>query len=475
MDGWRTDPIARFLDALQTRRTALGGTVGGLLVLADAARSELVDAGKKRKKRKKRCGKKKTRCKGVCVNTNKDPLNCGGCGQKCDPNEQCRNGVCGCDVCDNARECPYQSVQAAIDAANAGATITICKGSFDGAIVVSKNLTLVGNGADDTELDGNGEGSTVTIAEGVTATISGVTISGGTGTLVPAEGFIEGGGILNRGTLAVLDSVITDNEAERGGGILNLDERDLILDNTVVKNNKVATDKPAGTFGGGILNLFGGHLTVQNGSAIENNKGGNSAGIHNNGTLVMSDSTVENNDAEFDGAGIINDEGEATLNNSIVRGNTTKQGRGGGILNLGFTLIIENGSQITDNTAATSGGGIFNQGIGILQVTDSAITENTASEDGGGLFNISGNVTLTRATVSDNAAGSRGGGAFNSGPVLPHAPASLTLENSVIEENRADLGGGILDENEGVVTLDTQSRVVDNIPDNCIGTGACNP
>jgi len=48
-----------------------------------------------------------------------------------------------------------------------------------------------------------------------------------------------------------------------------------------------------------------------------------------------------------------------TLNNSTVSGNTTKQGNGGGIENLG-TLTLSN-STVSGNMATSEGGGIFIQ------------------------------------------------------------------------------------------------------------------
>jgi hypothetical protein len=483
MDRWRFDAMTRFLDALRTRRTALGETVAGLLVLAGLAGfGEADEAGarnrhkkRRRRRRRNRCRGGTTRCGSSCVNLNTDPNNCGRCGRECDADEQCRGGVCGCDVCDDDEACPFQTVQAAVDAAGAGATITICKGSYDGNVVVTKNLTLVGAGADDTKLEGEDGGSVVTIADGVTATIRGVTISGGTGTFLPTEGFVAGGGVLNRGTLTLVDAVVSNNRAERGGGILNFDGRDLTLDNTLVMDNRAVTDKPEGTFGGGILNLFSGNLVIRNGSAIVRNRSLNSAGIHNNGKLEMTDSVVQNNVADFDGAGIINDEGDARLSNTVVRRNTAQAGRGAGILNLGFNVIIENGSEIRENSAGTNGGGIFNQVVGTMQISDSAIARNEADEDGGGIYNIGGDVTLTRATVSDNEAGGRGGGAFNSGPDGPSTSSKLALESSTIRDNEADDGGGIFNTAGGLVTLDGQSSVTDNDPNNCVGTGVCPP
>ena len=331
----------------------------------------------------------------------------------------------------------------------------------------------MGAGADDTKLEGEDGGSVVTVADGVTATITGVTISGGTGT--PNAGFLEGGGVFNRGTLTLTGCVVSNNQAERGGGILNFTERQMTLDNTLVMDNKVVSSKPGPTFGGGILNLFSAQLTVSNGSAIVRNRAHNSAGIHNNGRLEMLDSLVKDNVADFDGAGIINDEAVALLVDTVIRDNTATAGRGGGILNLGFELTVQNGSEIRANSAGTNGGGLFNEPVGKANFSNSAILENEANGDGGGVYNNRGAVTLLQTTVTDNEAGGRGGGAFNSGPPGGVSiPARLLLAGSTIARNDAsDDGGGIFNTENGDVTLDAQSSVVNNDPNNCVGTDAC--
>ncbi|MGH2616987.1 MAG: hypothetical protein ACRDJC_17270, partial [Thermomicrobiales bacterium] len=439
MDDRLREALTGLLDAIRTRRGAVRDAVAGATALTLIAAPDDAEAVKRRKKKRRRRRNRRKRCRGGttrcplvgCVNLNTDPQNCGRCGRECDAGEACRDGVCGCDVCDDEDACPFQSVQAAVDAATAGDTITVCKGSFDGNVTIDKDLTLVGAGSDDTKLEGEDGGSVVTVADGVTATIQGVSISGGTGS--PNEGFLEGGGVFNRGTLTLVDAAVTNNQAERGGGTLNFSEAELTLDNSVVADNEAVSDAPGATFGGGILNLFGARLVVRNGSAIVDNRSLNSAGIHNNGILEAFDSLVANNDAEFDGAGIINDEGDITLNNTVVRDNEAAQGRGGGILNLGFDLRIESGSEISENKAGTNGGGIFNEPVGRVSIADSAILDNEATADGGSIYNNGGQVTLTRTVVARNDADFRGAGVFISG-VGGLEAGRLTLEATTIRD-----------------------------------------
>src|SRR5262249_26040389 len=87
-------------------------------------------------------------------------------------------------------------------------------------------------------VSGGGESRAVPIDPGVTAAISGLTITGGSDTF--------GGGIINFGTLTVTKSTISGNIASAsGGGIQNL--------NTLVVTGCNVEDNTA-TSGGGINN-----------------------------------------------------------------------------------------------------------------------------------------------------------------------------------------------------------------------------
>ena len=140
------DTVARLLHAMQTRRGALRGAIIGGAVTALSVAPGPTDAAK-RKERHRRCPDGKTRCSGVCVDTRTDPRNCGSCGNDCNDDEVCRNGDCvkqRCTVCDDDDECPFQSVQAAVDAATPGSVITICEGTYRENIVIAKDVELRG-------------------------------------------------------------------------------------------------------------------------------------------------------------------------------------------------------------------------------------------------------------------------------------------------------------------------------------------
>jgi hypothetical protein len=521
LDDRRIDAIARLLGTIQTRRGTMRDALAGVVLLALTASPDVAEAWrhkkkhkKRKKRRRRRCPGGQTRCFGACTNTSADPRNCGVCGRDCDngavcrggdcvdagcaagltrcngvcvnlttdaancgrcgrvcaAGEACRNGVCGCDVCAEGN-CPFSSVQAAIDAAVPGSIITVCQGAYTGNLVIDKPITLLGAGADEVILEGEGGatgGSVVTVLKSITATIRGVRITGGFGTFVEDRERLEGGGVFNQGILTLIDVEVTGNQAELGGGILNDSSSDLILDHTVVTNNLgVSANPQLATVGGGMLNLFGADLKIMNGSVISGNRAETSGGFHNNGTLELIDSIVRGNTADGNGGGFINDAGGfLTANNSLIQFNQSGRNGAGGLISNGL-VVLENGTVISRNSAGANAGGIFMQTVGRLESTASAIRDNDAREDGGGIFSNGGTVTLMQTAVTGNEATGNGGGVHNQNT------GTLTLEATIISDNTAgDTGGGIFND-DGTVTLDAQSAVVDNDPDNCVGTDAC--
>lgn len=375
---------------------------------------------------------------------------CGTCaaGQTCNGVGQC---VSSCTVCPSG--CPFTSVQAAINAAKAGDTITICSGAYTENISIQQNLTLAGAGAS-VQLDGGGMGSVVFVVRGVAVTIADLTIANGVA-LTPGEGGF-GGGINNLGHLILSNVIVQDNMAIIGGGISNDNLATLRLNNTTVTRNVARFIGEYGGQGGGISTQS--VLIVDNGSVISQNQAVDGGGIYNviggpqtNTVVVKGGSQIAGNTASQDGGGIYTNEAETTIDGSTVLNNTAAR-NGGGIFNAAGAkvamLTIRNNADIRSNRAQ-SGGGVYNQfqdgaGLANMTVVDSGLSFNTASELGGGLFNEGGVVLLRSSTIFENIAATG----------MPS-------------------GGGMFNTDGGAVTLDNQSAVVQNTPDNCVGTDAC--
>ena len=129
--------------------------------------------------------------------------------------------------------------------------------------------------------------------------------------------------------------------------------------------------------------------------------------------------------------------GDATLNNSTVSGNTTQRG-GGGIASYSTLTITD--SVISNNTTQYHGGGILIRD-GSLNMTNTLVIDNTQTRYavgcssclGGGINKEGGTITLTDSTITGNSAGLEGGGlATRSG-----SSAGITLVNTTITGNSA--------------------------------------
>jgi hypothetical protein len=196
-----------------------------------------------------------------------------------------------------------------------GSTITLDNALPD----ISGNLVITGLGANlltvgrsNTAVSGFG---IFTIDSGSTASISGLTISGGNS---PAGG----GGINNAGTLTLKDSTVSGNSAIFGGGIYSVG--DLTISNsTFTDNHAVASE-------GGGIDSEGGTLSIVNSTISGNTAATDGGGLLNCGssTTTLTNVTITNNRADNDndnngaGGGLAQvSSNPITIRNTIVAGN----------------------------------------------------------------------------------------------------------------------------------------------------------
>ena len=243
-------------------------------------------------------------------------------------------------------------------------------------LVISKNLTIQGPGANLLTVQRSTAIGTpifrVFNIGSATVTISGLTIANGNTADGAAGGGnpgVNGGGIINTGTLTITNSSITGNLTGSGG------------------SNGSGIGGPGGN-GGGIYNS--GTLTVTN-STISGNrtgpggnggasgtggKGGSGGGIANTGTLSVVNSTLNDNqagsggNAGSSGTGGAGGDGGAMLSDTGTITNCTISGNQAG-----------DGGTAGDNGAASSGrgGGIFKGTVGpVLNIRNSIIAGNSS-------------------------------------------------------------------------------------------------
>jgi hypothetical protein len=232
---------------------------------------------------------------------------------------------------------------------------------------------IEGPGASDVTLYGNATVEGLTISSGVTARVSGLTVTGGVG----LSAGICAGGIFNQGTLALTGCNVSGNDnrfyfldstkySDVGAGITN--QGTLTVTSSTISENRAMYG------GGGIFNVSGGTATVTD-CIVTGNAGGNGfsigGGILNDGTMTVTGSTISGNSGGAGGG--IDNNGSLTVTGSTISGNSA--GVGGSIDNEG-TLTLT-GSTISGNNAG-AGGAIWNDINGAATVTDCTVSGNTA-------------------------------------------------------------------------------------------------
>ena len=238
---------------------------------------------------------------------------------------------------------------------------------------------------------------------------------------------------------SLLSSLTID--ANHESRVISINGDDVTLDSLTIVNGLAEE-------GGGILNY--GSLTILNSVITQNateNEYCSGGGIYNSGTLSVVNSTILNNTASYAGGGIYNDY-DATLNiaSSVISSNQVvgeSNGLGGGIYNgcdatLNITHSMVYGNQATGEYNG-QGGGIFNECYAILNLVNSAISGNFATGEGGGILSSEDTIlNITNSTISGNTAENGGGVyAYMYDEQWNKEPGSFTLANSIIALNTA--------------------------------------
>ena len=225
--------------------------------------------------------------------------------------------------------------------------------------------------------------------------------------------------------------------------------------------------------------------------------------LKDTGIIVDKTIILNGNGVTIDGADIsrlfkVTNGGFLTLNNITIANGAAEKGAG---------VYVENGGKLTakyatftENVAVKRGGAIYSEGT--VNVEDSKIYKNnvtyrTENDDNGGgaIYNLGGNLTVTDTNITDNQndvvprdgndgdlinaaivttgdatftgcnisknSGSWGGGIYATGA------GTLTVKDSVFEENYATFGAAVYDEKTKVIIENC-----DFIKNHCGGLGS---
>ena len=310
----------------------------------------------------------------------------------------------------------------------------------------SASVTITSPPAEVT-ISGAGKSRVFQVDNGVTASISGVTVTNGSPTR-------DGGGVLNYGTLSLTGCSVSGNSVGYhywGGGLANAGGT-VVLSNCDVNGN----DGRSYGFGGGVANLKNGMITLT-GCTISDNRGRAGGGLINyQGQMSLTDCVVSSNTGgAFDGgdAGGLDTSGTLNLTNCLVSDNTVVggTGSGGGLAGNG-TINLTNCS-FTGNSAGGNGGGL-SASHGTATLSGCTFGGNKARDSGGGNWGYGGGLqigsgltaSLTNCTITGNSAVNRGGGLYIYG-------STVNLTDCTLSDNAAQYGGGLREGGSGSATL----------------------
>lgn len=399
----------------------------------------------------------------------------------------------------DGKEGTYETLQAAIDAAENGETVVLAKDVTEN-ININKSITLDLKGK---TLTGFGDDSVVTI----TGAETNVTITSSAeekGKITGGNNLSNGGGFsIQDATVNLHNLSITENKAIgiggagsecTGGGGIYAKDANLTLDNVHVYENTADLEEHEAADGGGILSI-GGALTIKNNSVIENNTAiDDGGGICASNTLVnIEASVIQDNHSLYGGGLYVTGKNSCTITqNTRIQNNraeymTPKQKEtefmvpiGGGIYcGDGLDLIIQD-STVALNSGGEQGGAIVAYSIGELILDHAEITNNNATV-GGGIFALCTAAANTHITLRNDSSINKNsaisfGGAIYGAPVLKGIPLSITVESSSIYDNEAANGAGIaiynqFDKNDATITIKSGGKLYGNKATNGYGGG----
>lgn len=160
---------------------------------------------------------------------------------------------------------------------------------------------------------------------------------------------------------------------------------------------------------------------------------GDTNGIYANGCspIAISNCKIYGNT----GNGILANNGASTTisNCEIYSNGSASLGYGGGLYILQSSHTIEN--SIIRNNTSVQGGGLATNNNAVVTITNTTIKDNTATSIGGGIYYNTGTLNMSKSTISGNISSSGGGGIYmNTSP-------TVNLENCILTGNSGTEGG----------------------------------
>ena len=363
------------------------------------------------------------------------------------------------------------SLRDAIAATPAGGTVNFALSGCPCAIIltggellITKNLTIFGPGAEQLTISGNSSSRVFRItgpnipSPNIVVVLDGLKIANGRveqNSPSPSSD-LGGGGILSvNALLTIRNFVVSNNFAGKfGGGISSMGNSDLTVINSIISRNE-------SNIGSGI-SFYSGYRSLKViDSVISDNKGTGffsfGGGIYSNffTNNQIINSTIARNEAAYASGAYIFQYSTVQIANSTFEGNTSNAA-GTLVIQITNTSIIN--STISGNTALNGSAGIIHENLELIDVTKQ----------------IHSRMTITNSTITDNRGSYSDGGSGIITSQEPGYPATTILRNSIVAGNAFDfnsppadvlsINGGVfasegynLIGNAGAVTVFNQS------------------
>ena len=236
---------------------------------------------------------------------------------------------------------------------------------------------------------------------------------------------------------------------------------------TVINANHIdrafAVDAPADSLSISGVTITGGDADVSSASTNGNSTAPEYGGaIYNDGTLTVTNSALDHDQAYYEGGGIYSDTGavSTTVSASDVSYDNASDEYAGGIEVDGGNMSIS-GSTIEHDSATDSydGGVVWDSG-GTGSISGSVIDYDSGWLAGGLGDYASGPLTVTGSDISHDSGQYEeypGGGVYYSGS------GALSITSSAISDDSAGYGGGVYLEGSAAVTLSDDTLADDSV------------
>lgn len=238
----------------------------------------------------------------------------------------------------------------------------------------------------------------------------------------------------------IADCTFSNNSAPRDGGAVHCaDSRKPIIINCTITGNysaksggaiSCAAEYPAHTALALINCTITGNSAETRGAAIA---------LHGHpdypATLAVANCKINGNSADGPGGAVYCGEFSSSViaSSSIIDNSTNAQGAG--IYCASDANVIIAGSTIADCTAGADGGGIYCAEDSNVGVTHCTLVDNAAAENGGGIYFGQTMPFVANSAITGNTAGNLGGGIY--------AAAGIIIDNSLLAGNSSNIGGAI--------------------------------